>query len=69
MVWFIVSALVVVGILVYLLRNRKDSRADWTPGNFCTRCGVRHPQDFGSLGLCPRCGGTDYEIRKGPPIR
>jgi len=34
-----------------------------TPGNFCVRCGHRHPQDFGALGPCSNCGGLDYELR------
>lgn len=67
MLWLaVVGALAIVIVLACILKGRKDPRARWTPGNFCTKCGARHPQDFGSLGPCPRSGGMDFEIRKGP---
>jgi hypothetical protein len=71
MVWLLVGivVLIIVVVCLVIVKGRKGSRADWTPGNFCIKCGARHPQDFGPLAPCPRCGGMDYDLRTGPPER
>lgn len=69
MVLLIVGVVVLAIVVLCIAKGRKDLHADWTPGNFCIKCGTRHPQDFGLLGHCSRCGEMDYEVRKGPPQR